>query len=779
MSPMKQTPQPSNGETLQSQSVGKEKQEKMTPEEADRAVKATNDKVGRIAEAIQKQMKKNPSERLKKIHEKLAKLDKKLNQYHEYMERYAESVQKTVTNINKVINEKLPDIKKQLLSSSLKGLQNEELGSQAWAESLITTYSMLEDKQKVTQGSIQVSRVGNMLSVKMKDRKYPDKYVLESDRSSWKIKNEQGENLAAETNPLAGINWKPGGKSLMNKFDVKAKRITQTTEKSPVKAKKTPDKTKETATKPKEVKETAEQKQEKIADLFKTIANPDEHLQKLTTQQQKILDEFVNSVEKGKVKHFVHGNIEAYVARSVDGAAWRINTRLKDRKGDTTDALDYYVPRMPKKIIGTLPDRYRMAKFTKSPKYTIKSPSELAAERKPKEMETAKKAVKPDKDILEKYGPKEKKEYSEAAKAWLKQLSRSVNKLVTMFSTYQSKLMDVAKLIMQKNPDNYEDQPSRNKVYTAVSNWFQNMKNLNASIDDSSPPKANENLKRIMARLPEDAGDDVAEKYDVKPYNGPLYASLTKKIPTTPSLKPQGSIDKKAKKTQEIKGGLNFSEQGETIYGKINNPIFKEKNSVHVSKIIDENTFVLRDVAKLKIHDLLKTPKGKAVSIQIKRKNGDVVNAVCDSGDKTYYVTDMGKREGKRVRIYNGDTLNIKKVYSYDIKADQNINLARKSDKLKAKPKQKISTKESRAKHDEMVSNNQQTIIKQLQTLKPEEGLSFTLKSGKKVRMYKAPEGQKGYKEVDEKGNEKQATITDVTIYAQQLADQPNFQKLT
>ncbi|MBD3156244.1 hypothetical protein GF369_00285, partial [Candidatus Peregrinibacteria bacterium] len=205
---MKQTPQPPKGETLRNQSGGKETQEKMTPEEADRAVKATNDKVGRIAEAIQKQMKKKPSERLKKIHEKLAKLDKKLNQFHNWMEQYAESVQKTVTNINKVINEKLPDVKKQLLGSSLQVLKNGQRGSQTWAESLVTTYSMLEDRQKVTQGSLQVSRVGNVLTVKMKGRKYPDKYVLKSDQSSWKIKNERGENLAKETNPLAGLDWK-------------------------------------------------------------------------------------------------------------------------------------------------------------------------------------------------------------------------------------------------------------------------------------------------------------------------------------------------------------------------------------------------------------------------------------------------------------------------------------------------------------------------------------------------------------------------------------------
>lgn len=773
MSPMKPTPQPSEGETLQNQPAGNEKQEKMTTEEADRAVRATNDKVGRIAEALQKQMKKKPSERLKKIHEKLAKLDKKLNQYHEWMERYAESVQKTVTNINKVINEKLPDVKKQLLGSSLQGLKNEQSGSQAWAESLVTTYSMLEDRQKVTQGSLQVSRVGNVLTVKMKDQKYADKYVLESDRSSWKIKNERGDNLATNTNPLS--------QGPVRKFDVKAKRITQPTEKAPAQAKKTPTKPKETATEPKEAKETAEQKQERIANLFKTIANPDEHMQNLTAQQQATLDTFVKSVEKGEVKHFVHGKIEAYVARSVDGAVWRINTRLKDRKGDTADSVNYYAPRATKTIGPSLPDRYKKVSFAKNPKYTIKSPSELAAERKPEGMKTANKEVKPDKDILKKYGPQEKKEYSEAAKAWLKQLSRSVNKLVTMFSTYQSKLMDVAKLIMQKNPDNYKDQPSRNKVYAAVSNWFQNMKNLNGSIDDSSPEKANDNLKRIMARLPEGAGDDVAEKYDVQPYSGPLYASVDKS-PSAPSLKPKESINKKAETTEKPnvkKGGLDFSGQTETIYGKIDNPVFKEKQSIHVSKIIDKNTFVLRDVNKLRIHDLLKTPKGKAVSIQIKRKNGEVVNAVCDSGDKTYYVTDIGSREGKRIRIYDGDTLTIKKVYSYDTKADQTMNLARKPEKIKAKPNQKLSDKEKRAQHEKMISSNQQAILKQLQTLKPEEGVSFTLKNGKTVRMYKAPEGQKGYKEVDKDGKEKQATITDITSYAQQLADPPNFQKLT
>jgi len=77
-------------------------------------------------------------------------------------------------------------------------------------------------------------------------------------------------------------------------------------------------------------------------------------------------------------------------------------------------------------------------------------------------------------------------------------------------------------------------------------------------------------------------------------------------------------------------------------------------------------------------------------------------------------------------------------------------------------------------------SNNQHTILSRLRKLKPKEKLNFVLKSGKRVRIAKAPKHQKGYYLIDKKKGKRIKQVVrmaDIISYAQQLGNPPRFEK--
>ncbi|MCD6109823.1 hypothetical protein J7J83_03640, partial [bacterium] len=128
-----------------------------------------------------------------------------------------------------------------------------------------------------------------------------------------------------------------------------------------------------------------------------------------------------------------------------------------------------------------------------------------------------------------------------------------------------------------------------------------------------------------------------------------------------------------------------------------------------------------------------------------------------------------GKHEGKRIRIYDGDTLSIKKVYSYAT----NTEMAQTT----------TSDQQKSARADERIiinQINQNDILSRLRKLKPKEKLNFVLKSGKRVRIAKAPKHQKGYYLIDKKKGKRIKQVVrmaDIISYAQQLGNPPRFEK--
>ena len=202
MSPMRAAPQ----RQPEAQPKTSEGPKQLTPDEASKAAKTAIDTAGRLAKAIEAQLKKNPSnERLKKIHAKLVTLTKKLDDADTGLilgnkERYAKVITSTINQLNEVMDNSLPGIKKQILRTSLSTLRKEDISRQKWADALVSTFSMLKTNEQVTLNGVKAKRVGQKLTVNGKD------YYLSTDGGEWTIKDRHGHNLNYSTDPLAGLN---------------------------------------------------------------------------------------------------------------------------------------------------------------------------------------------------------------------------------------------------------------------------------------------------------------------------------------------------------------------------------------------------------------------------------------------------------------------------------------------------------------------------------------------------------------------------------------------
>jgi hypothetical protein len=78
-----------------------------------------------------------------------------------------------------------------------------------------------------------------------------------------------------------------------------------------------------------------------------------------------------------------------------------------------------------------------------------------------------------------------------------------------------------------------------------------------------------------------------------------------------------------------------------------------------------------------------------------------------------------------------------------------------------------------------MVNGNQKAIQGKLTKLKPGKGVTFTLRDGKKISVYKADKGEKGYYTVDNNRNKTKFKMDDLLTYSQILAKDPNFQQIS
>lgn len=755
------------------------------------------DKIARTAEAINTQLKKKPSENLKQLHKKLVdlsdKFEKKYENYNGNEEKVRAVVASTIEETNKLIDTKMPEVKAQIIDSSLGSLTEKGFSThgrdQKWADSMVSAFSMMNSGETVSKKGVSFNRKGETLTVKEGNYEHVFKFQASNEGGviKWNIYAQKGRektNLQFADNPID-----LGGDKYKAVETKTAEHIKENMPKAePVKAEK-----------PKEVVEKNETT--KVAEFLKLIHEHTGATREVPNDLFKAFKNFTKDIAKNSTKAFSHEGVQAYVTSSKDGSAYRISTEIKG-----TPVVQYLEKNGLK--IGTL--ARKKVEFKTDPiaqkldekalgEKTIASKVEGKPEGKKSKFVVDANEPKPTKADRERLGlTKETKEFSEQAKKWQEKLNKTLGKLVDTFRTFPSKVMDVAKAIMSQDPDKYKTQEARNGVYKTVSNLPGNLSNLWSSMDNKTPEETNKSLKGILSRLPGEGGKIVAEKYAIKPFEGPLYASLNQELPGKEAARTMGKpvveydlTDKPevikgnvksydfTDKPEVIKGNVKSYnlEEGEVLYGKIDNPLVKKDAVSHISKIIDNNTFVLRDVSKLKIHDVLDLPEGKTVSIQIKRKNGEVVTAVYDSEgkDKTYHITTPGKEEGKRVKIYDGDEVSIKSVNTYASKEE--IAKGKKDKRIVAeydltdKP-EKINARE------EMIENNRSEMIKKLRALKSGEGMSFTTTDGKTINVYKA-RNEKGYYSVDENGKREKFNMTSVMTYSQLMGKDPNFKNLS
>lgn len=602
-----------------------------------------------------------PSSKLKKIKKRATEIKDKLDKLiSNDSQSRSKLTLKTLDKLNTTFDKNLKGFRipflKNLLQASVKDIK---LGN---VNSLITAFALLKSDDrplKIPGSKYKIHRRGHNLILEKGKESIAFKVALVGDK--WQIQNADGQPLSMTVNrsrdPLYGLK-----KGLYEQdFYSKERTKLKYTVKKP-KAVSRPTGKKEAAPKPREMNEN--QKKQLLADTFKTISNPDIHGQELTPKQLATLQSFTKSVGKGEIKHFKHGNTETYVARSKDGAVWRISTRVKDSHGNTSTGEKYYAPRATTKITHKIPEQYKgRVQFKGNPTYTIKSPSELAAGRRPKNIRKKYDAGKPTPDpkILAMFKSQEKKAQQEAylakeMKPWITGVKKAVASVLKRLQWF-SNLKVLAKNIQKEKKCTWKQ--ASDDAVRFKSRCEQCDKSI--STGNQTPKQILARIERVINRLP--AGSKIqgkyAKKFDIKT-GKTLLASLGKTIPSA-AIPRTGTIPRPTTNEESAKNP-------ETASMDISS-LVQPGADKYIDKTISKTEFSLKNIKNnVQIHNILLTPPSSIITIKIIRKNGEVVDAVCYPRKITYVVVGTpGTKWIKRARIYNGDKIKLIQIQKHPL----------------------------------------------------------------------------------------------------------------
>lgn len=590
----------------------------MTPKEAKEAGRTARDRISRLADKV----KGN-----KELHKKLVDLDKKLDKamgdVDSTEKAQARAIGSTILELNKVIDTKLPDVRKQILDSSAQVLGKGKSHGQEFLNSMVSAFSMMKVKDEYQKGNVKLKREGNKMFLNGVQYNFSSENV--AGKITWNVK-QKDVAISGIYDPIdvSGKEVKKvATETLKSKMEDGGAKPAPKPEAAPKKA---------AATKAKKGKEVKEgPTNQLLAETFRIISNPDVNGQELTATQLSALKSFTNSIGKGEVRHFKHGNTETYVARSKDGAVWQISTIVKDSYGDTASGTKYYAPRATSAISHKLPKQYEgKVQFAKTPGFTIKANTRITSNPR-RTVDTNE--PKPDPRILKMFKDQSRKAEQakylrEGMKEWTAGIKKAVATVVKSLKWF-SKAKALSKDIQAAKGCSFQE--ATRIAVKFKSRCEQCDKDL--TIKDMSPDNIIKRLQSAVSVLPTQVRANYAAKFKIDEGKTRL-ASLKKGVPFTPATAP-AEIAPKSPSTPKT-----------GIVENLSRPITKETQRKLASErgmtkeqydqMVERNvTEINGQLSKLKV-------EGYGVSINL--QNGEIIDIYRSNKDKFHYFNDKGEK---------------------------------------------------------------------------------------------------------------------------------------